>query len=311
MIAGALDGVRGLWNLLRDAARGWVRHDSPRAAAALAFYGLLSLAPTISVGLAIAETVVPAGSTRADVVEVARDRLGSRAGSAVEWLVERDSGRVSGAIGILTLIVAATAGFAQLQSALNDAWEVETDPDRPFVDFLRRRSLTFLMVIVIGALLLALTLFGALFNLLAAEMAELGMKSRTWMNVAEFFIALIPTTMLVGAIYKILPDAEITWRQVVVGAASTAILQGLARFGVRAYLSVAVLRGGSENLGEPLLALLLWAYFASMIFLFGAEITRAYVEHSTGAPIRPARGGRRTVHAQGSALASPGGREQM
>ncbi len=196
-------------------------------------------------------------------------------------------------LSIIALILGATGAFGQLQAALNRAWEVAPDPQQGGLKaFLLKRVFSFGMILSVAFLLLvSLVLSAALsaFGDALGGMLPEGL-SATLLQVLNQVVSFAVIAVLFAAIFKVLPDASVAWRDVWVGAAVTAFLFVVGKFLIGFYL-------GRSNPGEAfgaagsLAVMLVWIYYSSMILLFGAEFTQAWAEQRGGG-IAPERGRR-------------------
>jgi membrane protein len=192
-------------------------------------------------------------------------------------------------------MLGATGAFSQLQIALNKAWEVQPDPEQGGVRrFVVRRVLSFGMVLAVAFLLLvslalsaALSAFG---DVLAGRLAGLSAPALTVLNVA---LSLSVFTVVFAAIFQVLPDAKVRWRDAWVGAGITTLLFVLGKFLIGFYLGRSD-PGQAYGAAGSLAVTLLWIYYSSFILLFGAEFTRAWAE-AYGSGVEPEAGAVRTV----------------
>jgi membrane protein len=185
------------------------------------------------------------------------------------------------------LIFGATGAFMQLQGALNRAWEVKPDPEQGGVMvFITKRLLSGGMVLGIGFLLavsLALTA-----GISAVGGAVGGGIPEPLLHGVTFVVSFLVLGALFAAMYKILPDAEIEWRDVRVGAAVTALLFVAGKFAIGLYLGRSS-PGDAFGAAGALAVVLIWAYYSGMILLFCAEFTQQWARER-GSGIRPEKG---------------------
>jgi membrane protein len=294
-------GVRSLalraWRLLADTVDRWLDADASSHGAALAFYTLFSLAPLLLIAVAVASSLFGEASAREEIVRQIQRFLGPESARlAGEVMVQAAStrGRTSaGVVGAVALFVGATTVFNQLQEALNEIWGVRPKHGRWLRNFLRKRALSFGLVLAVGFLLivsLVLSAIVAAFGDLLSRWLAFDEMVLSVLNFALFFGV---ATGLFASIYRILPDARIAWRDVWVGAFVTALAIAGGKLGIERYLGesgVAPLFGVAGSL----VVLLLWVYYASMIVLLGAAFTRVWSSPRRPEGVRPEPGARRT-----------------
>jgi membrane protein len=269
-------------------------------AAALAFYTMLSLAPLLVLTITIAGLLVEPKDARAEVTDQIRMLVGPEGAQQIHNMLKSAGRHGQGIFGdvlsVLVLIYGATSVVAQLQSSLNEAWKVEPDPKRGGVrNFLIKRLLSLTMILGIAFLLLislVLTTIASAFGDKLVEWlpGEVSAYVPLASNTGVFFLLV---TLLFAAMFKILPDARVAWSDVWIGAAGTALLFIVGKFLIDLHLSHSNLMSTYGAAGS-LVLVLLWTYYSSMIFLFGAEFTQVWARR-TGKPIEPRSGAVRVV----------------
>jgi membrane protein len=188
---------------------------------------------------------------------------------------------------VVLMIVGATGVFAELQDALNTVWGIRPKPGRVMLSILRDRARSFAMILGIGFLLLTSLVLTTTLQLASDWLARLlHIPSAVWSLLANA-IAFVVVTALFAAIYKVLPDAKIAWRDVRFGATVTAVLFVLGRFVLGWYLGREATTSVYGSAASVVL-ILLWVNYSSLILFFGAELTLAHAR-SRGRDIRPNR----------------------
>ncbi len=196
-------------------------------------------------------------------------------------------GVIATIIGVVTILFGATGVFVQLQSALNRIWNVEPKPGAGIWSFVRTRLISFGMILGIGFLLLVSLVLSAAVSAVGTWATGLLPGSETLVNILTFAVSFVLTTLLFAMIYKVLPDVEIGWRDVWIGAGVTAFLFTVGKSLIGLYLaksSVASTYGAAGSL----VVLLLWVYYSSQILFLGAEFTQVYATRY-GSRIRPSK----------------------
>lgn len=279
--------LRPATELLGSLWKNTFEHELTRHAAALAFFTLVSLAPASFLVLGIAGIFVEQATARSEIVEQVTTQLGPEAAEVVEGVLrsiaegERDP--LSDAVGLLALLFGTTAVFAQLQDALNTIFGVDRPRGRLLPALVRKRLLSFLMVLAVGFLFVASQTATAVLSFLHGTLGPLPeLPSSFGLAVSTTdVVSFVVLTVFFGLVYWILPDAELDLRDAVAGALVTSALFSVGRWIIELYLSRSD-RASTYGAAGSLVIFLLWIYFSSLIFLFGAEMTREYAVRTGG-----------------------------
>ncbi len=224
--------------------------------------------------------------------------MGADAGEAIRGILDRVAGSATGGgagiLGILTLILGATAVFIQLQSALNVVWEVAPRRGHLIRTLLTKRLLSFAMALAIGFLLLvSLTLSAAVHSLRDYMQGRMAAPAGLLQGL-ELLLSFFVFSLLFALIYRILPDVEIPWRDVWLGAAVTSALFSSGKWLIGIYLGHTTVASAYGAAGSVVI-IVLWVYYTSLIALLGAEFTRVHSRHFHGSR-REATPGAKRVH---------------
>ncbi len=282
--------VRHWLSILAAASRYWLASQAFIYAAALAFFTVFSIAPILVVIVTLVGLVIGERAVRGELFEQLEGTLGPEAAGVVQTAVINSQVDQSGIwpalIGIVATIVGATTVFAQMQLSLNQIWDVAPRPSRSSMwVFVKRRVLSLTIILAIGfTLLVSLILSVALRGVMAFAEEWLPVPGGTMVSM-EIFLSLLVVTLLFAAIFKILPDVLLSWRDVLLGAFITALLFTVGRSLISIYLAYTATASAYGAAGS-LALLLLWVNYSSMILLFGAAFTRAHLE-GRGMPVLP------------------------
>jgi membrane protein len=245
-------------------------------AAALSYYTLLSLAPLVLLAVAVAGLVFERPAVEGRIVTEIRALVGDDGADVVETVLRSANSPERGArsvmISIVLLGAGATTMFAQLQASLNRIWQVAPNPRESLVwGVIRQRLLSLAMVAGIGFLLLVSLLVNA-------GLSAAGESARTTVGAPELFhavtllVSVVITTLLFAAMFKVLPDAPVAWGDVWFGAVATSLLFTLGKHVIGRYLGRAAI-GSAYGAAGSVVVVTVWVYYASLIVLFGAELT--------------------------------------
>jgi membrane protein len=272
---------RDVVRLLADAGRGWRDDNALRLGAALSFYSLISFPPLLVVTISIAALLFGREAAQAGLLRQMSQLLGKGGSDMFEQLTRAASrpghGLVATAVGLVFVLFGATGVFAELRDALNLIWKVQTSEKNVVRGLLRGRLLALNLVVGTGFLLVISLVVSAA---LAAVGASFGRRVQGFDQVLQGLDLLVSfgvIAVLFALIFKILPDVVLSWRDVWLGAVLTSGLFTAGKFAIGAYLGTATIATAYGAAGS-LVLLLLWVYYSSQIFFFGAELTRACAE---------------------------------
>jgi membrane protein len=275
-------------SLLRQTLLEWWRDDALRLGAALSYYTLFSLAPILVVTVAVAGLVFGQEAASGRIVAEMKGLLGPDGAQAIQTMIERAAWQpgdswLAAALGLGTIVIGASGAFGQLQYALNEIWNVEAPKGQGVGKLLRARLLSFSMVLVLGFLLLVALVFSAAVSALDELAGDLGEALQPILAAVELVGSFGLVTVLFAALFKLLPDAEIRWSDVWIGAAFTSLLFVIGKAGIGLYLgnsSVASVYGAASSLA----VILIWVYYSSQILFLGAEFTQVFARRREEAP---------------------------
>jgi membrane protein len=282
-----------LISLFKDTTNHWLSDNATMMSGAIAYSTVFSIAPLLIIAVSIASFAVGEQAIRGELYHAIRGLVGSDGATAIQTLVRASAkkphaGIFATIISSCVLIIGASSAFSQLQQSLNLIWKVEPRPGHNKIwELVRQRLLTFGMILVIGFLLLvSLVLTAALTTVGNYLQHVLPGGSGFWI-VANSVISFGVITALFAAIYKILPDAKLRWKDVWVGAAMTAALFTVGKFLIGLYIGQSSVASSYGAMGS-LVVFLLWVYYSSAILLYGAEFTRVWTDHHRRKSVPPA-----------------------
>ncbi|WP_372626074.1 YihY/virulence factor BrkB family protein [Arsukibacterium sp.] len=277
-------------SILGATIKNWLGSQAFIYAAALAFFTVFSIAPILVVVVAVVGLIIGESAVQGQLFTQLESTLGPQAAGVVQTAVVNSqidqSGIWPALIGIIATIVGATTVFAQMQQSLNQIWDVAPRPSKNnLLLYLKSRLLSLTIILAIGFIMLVSLLLSVVLRSVMAY-AEGWLPVPGWMLVGmELILSLLVITLLFAAMFKILPDVLLSWRDVLLGALITAVLFTVGRSLISIYLAYTATASAYGAAGS-LALLLLWVNYSSMILLFGASFTRAHLE-GRGKPIRP------------------------
>ncbi len=281
--------IKPIFRLLKEAFREWQQDKVSLLAAALAYYTVFSVTPLLVIAIAIAGAVFGQDTAKNEIVQQINALVGEQGAQVIEIALANANqpqlGSLASIISLIILLVGASGVFAQLQEALNTVWDVKPKSDRGLGQFLRKRLLSFGMVLAIGFLLLVSLIFSAILSGISNLEINLLPGWVSLLRLLNLAISLGMVSLLFALIYKYLPDAKIRWQDVWVGAIITALLFTLGKFLIGLYLGRGSL-GSAYGAAGSLIIFLAWVFYSAQILLFGAEFTQVYAR-KYGRTIRP------------------------
>lgn len=285
-----------LLSLLRGAGAAWLSDRAPTMGAALAYYTLFSLAPLLLIAFSVAGSVFGIEAARGEIVGQLRGLLGADGAAAIGSLLDNVSrsgqSTLGTLIGAVLLVIGATTVFAELQDSLDHIWRVDTPRSGGTVwQWLRARLLSFGLVLGVGFLLTVSLAIGAALTAWGRWWAPVFGGGETMLQVANHGLGFALTALLFAAIYKWMPHARISWRDVALGSAVTAALFTLGKALIGWHIGSSGIAAGF-GAASAIVALLVWVYGSAQVFLFGAEVTWIYAQrHGSLRPAAPPHGG--------------------
>jgi membrane protein len=275
----ALSTGRAWLDLLRAAIASWRADRAPSMGAAIAYYTVFSLAPVLILVIAIAGLVFGKAAAEGALFDQIAALVGKESAGAVQALLRSASGTASGIVatlvGLVALVLAATGVFGEVQAALNVIWKAKPSREGGLWQLvkLRRRSLA--LIVAIGLLLMMSLILSAALEAFSTHLAGILPALPSVLETLNFLLSLAMATVLFAMIFKILPDADVEWPDVWIGAATTALLFTIGRHLISLYIGTSGVSSVYHAAGT-LVLLLVWIYYSAQILLFGAEFAKAY-----------------------------------
>lgn len=272
--SGTLAKAKAPCLLFRDASSAWLADEAPSLGAALAFYTIFSLAPMLMIATAIAGWAFGEGAAESQVLGYIRILIGPNGariiGAVIDTATKSVHLRVASFIGIGTLLVAASGTFLELQTALNKIWKVKPQSCSFVVGIVKRRLLSFSLVLVTGLLLVLSLIFSAAVSTIGKMTAHSFPRVGVLSRPADFLISVAVITLLFAMIFKVLPDTPVRWGHAWIGATVTSLLFMVGKILIGLYLGRSTLASAYGAAGSVVI-LLVWVYYSAQILLFGAE----------------------------------------
>ena len=266
--------------LFKETAIKWYERDPFRSSTVIAYYTIFSLPGLLVIIINTAGYFFGQEQVSQKVISQIDKSIGSNAAQAVTTIIHNagqgESLTISSIVGLATLLFGATGVFFQLQKSLNMVWGVEPQPKRKWLKFIIDRLFSFGIILTVGFLLLVSLLLSTVLSAISAWISlRFTLPLNALFYLLDLSVSLAAITFLFAAIFKILPDAEVGWRDVWVGALVTSLLFVIAKFSLSYYFGQSQPAWAYGAAGSIVL-IMLWVSYSSMLLLFGAEFTRVY-----------------------------------
>jgi len=278
--------LSNLPQILKLTYQEWKEDRASRLSAALAYYTIFSLAPLLVLVIAITGLIWQADVVRTQLMNQIQRLVGTQGANFIAGLISNASNPtgdiIATILGIITLLLGALGVFNELHNSLNIIWDVEEEKPKGFLQSVKKvivdRFLSFTMILGIGFLLLVSLVISTGLSAFQQTVGNAIPLSEIFLQIVNLVISIGAITLLFGMIYKILPDAEIAWRDVWIGAFVTSILFSLGKFAIGLYLGNSAISSSFGAAGS-LVLLLVWIYYSAQTLFFGAEFTQVYANN--------------------------------
>ena len=273
--------LKNIWDMLKETMSAFVDDNALSRGAAMAFYAVTSLAPILLIVVAIAGLVFGEDAARNALGGQLESLMGKASAELLQGAIasageKKSSGILATILGVGALLVTASGVFGEMQAALNVMWKVESQ-GTTFTRLMRARVASLGLVAALGFLLIVSLV-------ISAAISALGDYVNAYLPFGIFVLAALNAVIsfalisfLFAAIYKVLPDRKLEWRDVLIGAIATSLLFTIGKSIIGWYLGSSAV-ASTYGAAGALIVILLWIYYSSQIFLLGAEFTRAYAD---------------------------------
>jgi len=271
---------KGIWGLIKGGVNCFIENRVLKLSAALAYYTIFSLGPMIIVIIFLADIFYGREAIEGTIYGQISGLVGRDAAIQIQETIRNSAlsndSTIMAVIGIVTLIIGATSVFAEIQDSINMIWGLKAKPKKGWLKMLINRLLSFSIVVTLGFLLLVSLIINGLLEGLMGRLKEAFPDlTVVVVYIINLILTFVVITLLFGIIFKVLPDAKIKWKDVLVGSMAAAGLFMMGKFAITYYI-------GTSNIGSiygtagSLVVLLLWVYYSAVILYFGAEFTKIY-----------------------------------
>lgn len=282
----------GIRAVLGNSFSGFAADKIPKLSGSLSYYMIFSMGPLLLIIITVCSIFFGREAIEGSIYRQLENFTGHDTAIQLQQIIKNASlsGKTALAttIGIITLLVGATSVFAEMQDSINMIWSVKAKPKKNWLKFLQDRFISFSVIIGLSFLLLVSLGISALIELFANYLTSIFPDATVvLLYVINLLITLFITGTIFSIIFKVLPDAEIRWKDVFAGAVMTTFLFLLGKFAISFYISKTQV-GSTYGPAGSLIILIIWIYYSSMILYYGAEFTKAYAI-KYGAHIHPSK----------------------
>lgn len=271
--------MKAVLALLKESCSAWLQDNAPSMSAALTFYAILSLIPVLIVATAVAGLGFGQKLAEAEALRQIQAVLGETSARVLRAAVLSANrpalGAIAGMVGVGTILVGASGAFIELQDALNKIWRVERESGNILLGAIKQRLLSFSLVLGTGFLLLLSLLSSAALAAVQRLMGQVLPWPVFLLEVVDFLLSFGVITLLVAMIFKVLPNTQVAWSDVWIGAAIASLLFTSGKLLIGLYLGGSAVVSTYGAVSSPLV-ILVWIYYSAQILIFGAEVTHVY-----------------------------------
>jgi membrane protein len=282
--------LRQIWKAIIASFKGFKEDKVPKMSSSLAYTTVFSMGPLLIVIIFLCGLIFGEEAIQGTIYAQTQQFLGADAASQLQTIIRNAAvsgkGNFAAVLGIITLLFGATAVFGEIQDSINTIWGLKAKPKKGIIKMIRNRLLSFSLIVSLGFLLLVSLAVSTVIEGLNDKLkASFPNVSVIIFYILSLLISFVVISALFTVIFKVLPDAKISWRSVLPGAIASGILFMIGKFAISFYLGRSNI-GSTYGAAGSLVILLVWVYYSAFILYFGAEFTKAWTIQS-GESIHP------------------------
>jgi membrane protein len=270
-----------LWQMAKEGLAGFIDDNALTRGAAIAFYAVTAIAPVLFITTAIAGAVLgphaASGAVRAQLRQIMTPESANLVQFAIIHAARSHHTVLGGLVGVTALVITASGVFTEMEDALNVIWKAPRK-ESYLHQLLRGRILSLILVMALGFLLILSMIVASFIGQVGAFLDRYTALSNLAIGMMDFALSFLLLSLLFAAIYKLLPNKRLYWRDVVAGACGTALLFQAGQALIGLYLTTFI-TANIYGAAGGVIVLLIWVYYAAMVFLLGAEFTRVWTRH--------------------------------
>jgi membrane protein len=276
-----MKALSAAWQLLRDTIAGFIDDEALSWGASIAYYTLFSIAPVLLVVVAIAGLAFGREAAQGAIVDQFSVLMGQQTAEALQGMVESAAkpheGTWATIIGVAVLLISVSGVFGEVQSAMNAIWKAAPPKTSTLTRLVRARVVSMGLVVTAGFLLTVSLVVSAALSSFSTYLKFVFPEVQTVLTLVDIVLSALLIAGMFAAMFKILPDTDIAWRDVAIGALATTVLFEAGKYAISFYIGQSNV-ASSYGAAGALIVLLVWIYYSAQIFLLGAEFSRAYAK---------------------------------
>jgi membrane protein len=276
-----MNALSAAWHLLRDTLSDFIEDEALSWGASIAYYTLFSIAPVLLVVVAIAGLVFGREAAQGAIVDQFSVLMGHQTAETLQGMVESAAkpheGTWATVIGVIVLFIAVSGVFGEVQSAMNAIWKAAPPEGSTITRLMRARLISMGLVVTAGFLLMVSLAASAGLAAFSTYLSIVFPALQPILAALDVVLSALLIGGLFAAMFKVLPDADIAWRDVAIGASATTILFEAGKYAIAFYIGQSNV-ASSYGAAGALIVLLVWIYYSAQIFLLGAEFSHAYAK---------------------------------
>ena len=281
-----------LWDVIHSTISEFGEHKIMKKSASLAYTTVFSMAPLLMVLLYVVGMFWGVKAIEGDIYYQAKDFVGEGAAKQLEEMIKNialsNKSGIPAIVGVITLLIGATSVFAEIQDSINSIWGIRHKKRSSFILYLKSRLLSFGVIGSLGFILLVSLGVSAFLESFNEKLfADFSNVAVYLVYIGQSLVTLTIITLLFAVIFKILPDADITWKQVRVSSFTTALLFMAGKFLISFYIAHSRL-GTVYGAAGSLVIIMVWVYYSSVILYLGALFAKCYAIEF-GSAIKPSK----------------------
>jgi len=267
-----------VYTLLRDTIYAYIQDEALTRGAAVAYYTVTSLGPILVIVVAVAGLAFGQDAAQGAIVQQLTGLMGQQSAELVQSALRGasglSSGLLAGAVGLIALLVTASGVFVEMQTALNVIWRAQPKGDT-ITRMIRARAASLGLVATLGFLLLVSLVISAILSAIGSYIDRVIPFGHVILRIIYLAVSFALVAAMFAAIYKVLPDRDIAWRDVRLGAIVSAALFTIGKYLISLYIGSSAIVT-SYGAAASVIVMLIWLYYSAQIFLVGAVFTKVY-----------------------------------